>query len=279
MPLLSNALILGQERQREMLESATSLSFAETPEGPLQAHFLPPPDFCEERTYPVLVFFHGGFWDTSMPTQFLPHCHHFATRGAIAVAVETRVRSVHGSGPLEALEDARQFLAWLAENATRFHANLEQLVLGGASGGAFLALDLALPAARERGAAEAPTLPRPAALLLFSALVDPTPLRARFPDRRSLRSLQPLRRLRRGLPPMLFCHGKADRVAPFEAVQRFARGARWRRNKVTLLDFERAEHSFFNFNVSELHYELTLRAADRFLIDLGLLPQDPLAEV
>lgn len=278
MSLLSKAPILGQERQREMLKSATSLIYAETAEGPLQAHFFPPPQFTEEGRYPVVVFFHGGFWDTAMPTQFVPHCHHFANRGAIAVALETRVQSVHGSGPLEALEDARRFLDWLAENADRFHLDLSQLVFAGASGGAYLALELAMPKLPKRG--EPPlTGPQPAALMLYSALVDPGPLRARFPDARTLRAHQPLRRLRRGLPPMLFCHGKADRVTPFDAVQRFAKGARWRRNKVTLIDFEKADHSFFNFNVSELHYELTLKASDRFLVDLGMLPVDPLDDL
>jgi acetyl esterase/lipase len=84
--------------------------------------------------------------------------------------------------------------------------------------------------------------------------------------------------VRRKLPPILICHGKSDRVTPFKDARRFVKALRWRRNSVELLDFEKAEHSFFNFNVSDLHYELTLKAVDRFLVGQGLLEVDELAD-
>jgi hypothetical protein len=36
----------------------------------------------------------------------------------------------------------------------------------------------------------------------------------------------------------------------------------------------RADHSFFNFNVSHKNFELTVAAADRFLVERGLLPPE-----
>jgi hypothetical protein len=41
------------------------------------------------------------------------------------------------------------------------------------------------------------------------------------------------------------------------------------------VDFENADHTFFNFNVSELYYEVSIKAADQFLVDLGLLDPAP----
>ncbi|BCX49959.1 lipase [Haloferula helveola] len=255
------------------MKAATPLSYLETPQGPLNAHFFVPHDFEPGQQRPLVVFFHGGFWDGSMPTQFVPQCLHFATRGALAVAVETRVESIHGTGAIEALEDARTFLGWLAEHGDRLGIDFDKLVLGGASGGAWLALQQVLPKPRE----ESP-LPMPKALVLFSALLDTSQASVvkRFPDAGSARRHSPLRQLRRKLPPMLFCHGKNDRVTPFEDARRFVRGLKWRRNPAEFLEFEKAEHSFFNFNVSEMHYELTLKAADRFLVDLGILEPDEL---
>jgi acetyl esterase len=46
---------------------------------------------------------------------------------------------------------------------------------------------------------------------------------------------------------------------------------RWRGNSCTLIDFERADHSFFNFNVNHSNFELTINAADHFLVDKGFL--------
>ncbi len=261
-----------------MLKSATTLAYRQTDQGPVQAHFFVPPDFVPGQRLPTLIFFHGGFWDTRMPTQFVPHCLHFTGRGALAISVETRVQSLHGTGPLEALEDVRSLLRWLAENATTFGIDIAKVVLCGASGGAFLALGQVLP----KFTADSPDAPAlsPQALVLFSSLLSTTEaqIAQRFGDSKSARSLSPLRRVRRGLPPMMLFHGKNDRVTPFEDARKFAKSLKWRRNKVELVDFDNADHSFFNFNVSGLHYDLTLKAADRFLTDLGLLEPSNLVE-
>ena len=269
---------LGQARQREMMKAATSLEYAESPEGPLSAHFFTPDNFTPENQYPAIIFFHGGFWDHSMPTQFVPQCLHFASRGAIAISVETRVETVHQSGPLEALEDSRTFLGWLAENAEKFHLDLTQCVLGGAAGGAWLALQNTLPKTRKKDPQPPIT---PAANILFSALLDtlkPSILK-KFRDHHIAKSLSPLKQVRRKLPPIYLCHGMSDRVTPFSDVRKFAKALRWRGNRAELIDYEKAEHSFFNFNVSEFYYELSVKSADHFLVDLGILQPDEFADL
>ena len=276
MSILSKVPPIGQKRQAEMLKSATSLTYLETPEGPVQCHFFVPSDFVSGQRRPVVIFLHGGFWDGSMPTQFVPQCLHFATRGAIAVAAETRVEGINGTGPLDALEDIQTLLKWLTEHAENFGVDPEKLAIGGASGGAFLALQQVLP----KGATDSATI-SPAALMLFSSVLDCTKadIAKRFPDGKTAKKLSPLKMVRKGLPPMILFHGKQDRVTPYADAQKFAKLVKRKRNKVELIDFDKAEHSFFNFNVSELYYELTLKAADRFLVDQGLLPEDELSGI
>lgn len=209
-----------------------------------------------------------------MATQFVPHCLHFSQRGAVTVTLETRVGSIHRTGPVEALEDLRTFLSWVSGFETHFGIDPQKIVLGGAAGGAFLALALTLP---KLGKDEASPAYSPAALLLFSSLLDPMshPLLQRFPDFATAKRLSPLRAVRKKAPPMILFHGKRDRVTPFAHAEKFRKSMRWRRNRIELVDFENAEHSFFNFNVSDLHYELSVAAADRFLVDLGLLEIPP----
>lgn len=270
MSLLQQLPLIGQARQREMLKSATTYTYQETPQGPVQAHFFLPPDFRPGERRPVVIFFHGGFWDNPMATQFVPHCLHFSTRGAVAIAVETRVFSIHRTGGLEAMEDARLFFDWLESHHIHFGIDPKRVVVGGAAGGALLALSQVLPKIPKN---TEPHPLRPSALLLFSALLDATPRPAldRFPNVRVARQQSPLRRVRRKLPPMILFHGKNDRVTPFDTAAKFRKSMCWRGNRIELVDFENADHSFFNFNVSELHYELTLNASDRFLVDLGIL--------
>jgi acetyl esterase/lipase len=93
----------------------------------------------------------------------------------------------------------------------------------------------------------------------------------RFPDFKTAKRLSPTQLIRRKLPPMIFFHGKADRITPFDEVEKFRRRMRWRGNPCEIVDFERADHSFFNFNVSHKNFEMAIGAADRFLVERGLL--------
>lgn len=260
------------------MKSAVEFAYRETDQGPLSVHFFLPEDYQEGDDRTVVVFFHGGFWDSPMITQFVPQCLHFASRGAVAVVVETRLQSVHGSGPLEAIEDVDAFFGWLREKAAEVRMQLDRVVIGGTAGGAFLALDQAL---RPIGKEPDPVRIDFKALLLFSALVNTTApeIAARFPDASSAKKVSPLKRPRRHAPPMMFFHGRRDRLTPVTDVQKFCRKMRWRKNRVELVDYDKAEHSFFNFNVSEFYYELTIKAADHFLVDLGLLEPDPFDDV
>lgn len=266
---------IGEARDRELLRHAVTYAYRETGGDPLHAHFFFPADFRPEDRRPVVVFFHGGFWDTQMRAQFIPHCNHFASRGAIAVAAETRLASTHRTGPLEAIDDARSLLLWIKQYAGRLGIDAARVVAAGAAGGALLALEAAM--AVEPPPAGGPD-PRPCALILFSPLVDTTPRGGhghRFPDAATAKRLSPSRLVRKNLPPAILFHGKADRIIPFDASARFARAMRRKRNTCELVDFERAEHPFFNFNVSELHFELTLAAADRFLVEQQVLAAAP----
>jgi acetyl esterase len=270
--ILQKVAPIGEARDREILKGATTYVYGQSPQGDLLAHlFLPEKTTGTSR--PVVVFFHGGFWDSPTPTQFVPHCLHFASRGAVAVAAETRTLAKNGTSPLEAIEDARNLIRWLRSNAETFNLDPLKITIGGAAGGAFLALLATMPPAKTLPAVEGVDC-YPQALILFSALVNTAakgPAQDRFPDAKTAKLLSPTNLIRRKLPPMIFFHGKSDRITPFEEVEKFRRRMRWRGNPIEIIDFERADHSFFNFNVSHKNFELTLGAADRFLVENGLL--------
>jgi len=276
MSLFSRVPPIGQKRQQEMMKAAVPMAYRDVPEGPLNAHLFRPDGGAEPGGRPLVVFFHGGFWDASMPTQFVPHCLHFATRGAVAIAAETRLESLHRAGPTDALEDAAALLEWAVAKKDELGIDPARIILGGSSGGAFLALNLAL---RKPVKNSPEPVIKPAALVLFSSLLDATrpSLVARFPDPRTAKKLSPLKMMRRHAPPAILFHGRQDRITPYSDVVKFRRGMRWRGNRIELVDYEKADHTFFNFNVSEFYYDLTIRAADQFLVEAGVLTADACA--
>lgn len=274
--ILQKVAPIGEAREKALLKGSTSYVYQTRPQGDVHAHVFAP----EKRPVfpcPVILFFHGGFWDTPMPSQFVPHCMHFVSRGCIAIAVETRTSSRHGTGPIEAIEDARDAIRWARQNADMFQIDPAKLILMGSAGGALIALLAAMP--KEKDLLPVDGLDcRPQALVLFSPLVDCTKSGVacdRFPSPASAKAHSPSKLVRRKLPPVLIFHGKADRIIPFVQVDRFHRAMRWRGNRCNLIDFDRAEHSFFNFNVSHQLFEHTVAASDHFLTDLGLLEPAP----
>lgn len=272
--LLQKIAPIGEARDREILKNAETYIYAEREEGPVTAHLFMPHDRLTDRPAPMVVFFHGGFWDTPMPTQFVPHCQHFASRGAVAVAAETRLWSKHRTGPLDAIEDARELIRCLRRNAETLGADPDRVIVGGAGGGALLALLTAMPKSKRMPPAEDGVDCRPQACVLFSSLLNTTrksDLVSRFPDARTAKQYSPLHLLRRKLPPTILFHGKSDRITPFADALTFRRGMKWRGNTCELVDFVREDHMFFNFNVNHRYFELTVEAADAFLVRQNLL--------
>jgi acetyl esterase len=277
--ILQRVAPIGEARDREILKDAATYVYAQRPEGDVLAHLFFP-EAADSPPRPVVIFFHGGFWEAPTPTQFVPHCLHFTARGAIAVAAETRSGTRQGTGPQEAIEDARELIRWIRGNADTFNLDPARITISGAGGGAFLALLAAMPKLKDLPPVDGIDC-APQALVLFSALVNTAVKGAaadRFPDFKSAKRLSPTSQVRRKLPPMLFFHGRADRITPFDEVEKFRRRLRWRGNSCELVDFVKADHSFFNFNVSHKNFELTIAAMDRFLTGLGLLPPDDAAD-
>jgi len=276
--VLKRVAPIGEERDREILKDAATYVYQERPQGPVQAHlYFPEHKDGDARLRPAVVFFHGGFWDVPTPTQFVPHCLHFASRGAVTVTAETRNSSRNGTSAMEAIEDARDLIRWLRHNAENFSIDPERIVVGGAAGGALLALMTTLPKDKELESIDGLDC-RAQAFLLFSSLVNPVSqpkALERFESTKQAKANSPIHRLRRKLPPMILFHGKADRITPFSEIQSFCRKMKFRGNRCELVDFDRADHSFFNFNVSHDRFEATIGSADRFLVDIGLLEPSP----
>ncbi|NWK56840.1 alpha/beta hydrolase [Verrucomicrobiaceae bacterium N1E253] len=221
---------------------------------------------------PAILFFHGGLWDVSMVTQFSPHAMHFASRGMVAIVVEYRVSAVHQSTPDDAFDDAQMAMLWLRHNHQELGIDPKRIVAAGSAGGAHMALSLAM---RKKLEVVDGYDPRPQAVIGVSSFVHTNRRNVdhqRFPNAKVSSKLNPYHNVRRKLPPTLMIHGKVDTVAPHYMIVEFVRMMKRKRNRCDLIDFDACNHSFFNFNVSPEHFEITLNSMDAFIAELGYIP-------
>lgn len=266
---------IGEERDRELLKDAKPYIYESENNLELIAHCFFPTDHTPSapgfQQKPAILFFHGGLWDVSMTSQFAPHCMHFASRGMVAVTVEYRVASKHNSTPEDAVEDAQMAMLWLKHNHATLGIDPNRIIAAGAASGAHMALSLAmLPEVMEIGSYS----PRPLGVIGLSPIVNTTRKGVaieRFPDAKRATKSSPSNNIRKGLPSTLLVHGKADTIVPHDLTAKFAKAMSRKKNKCEFIDFEAANHSFFNFNVSAKHFEITLNAMDAFAVGLNCI--------
>lgn len=271
MNLLTQAKPLSEERERELLKDATSYTYHSGEGFDLSSHCFFPKDHDTAELKPAIIFFHGGLWDVSMITQFAAHCMHFAGRGLVAITAEYRVSSKHDSSPEDALHDAQIATLWVKQNHQALGIDPNKVILAGAASGAHMAFSLAmLPEIMVTGDYSA----RPAGVIGLSSIIDTTKKGSeleRFSDPKLAIKQSPSKNIKKGLVPSLLIHGKSDTIIPFEHVARFAKVMKRKKNQCEFIEFEAVNHSFFNFNVSPKHFELTLNAMDTFVVSLGYL--------
>ncbi len=162
---------------------------------------------------PCVLFFHGGRWTTGARAQYRFVAEALAARG-IATAVCDYRKYPAFRFPVF-VEDAAAAVAWALEHAPRHGLDAGLLFLMGHSAGAHLAALATMDRRYTLGHGVDPD--SVAGLVLMSGPFDFFPIREAdlqdlFGPEEFHSESQPLRFVRRGLPPMLMLHGRDDRT-------------------------------------------------------------------
>src|SRR5439155_17623876 len=89
------------------------------------------------------------------------------------------------------------------------------------------------------------------------------------------RDLSPYHNVKKGAPPTIIFHGKADPTVPYATVEMFTKAMTEAGNQCTLVGYEGQAHGFFNYGRGgNAYYEKTVAALDEFLIGLGYIQEN-----
>jgi acetyl esterase len=233
----------------------------------------------------AIVFFFGGGWTNGSPGQFEQHCKHLASRGMVAMTADYRVASRHQVKAVDCVADAKSAIRYVRKEASRLGVDPNRIVAGGGSAGGHIAACTGTITGFDESS-EDPTISSvPNALALFNPAVVLAPVAGlneinqervtSLKDRMGVepRLLSPYHQVKKGAPPAIVFHGKADTTVPYATAELFAKAMNDAGSKCTLVGYEGQAHGFFNHGRgNNEYYDKTLNALDEFLVGLGYLP-------
>ncbi len=267
-------------------EGAVVEAYKTVGEAKLNAFIFNPPEHKAGDKRPAIVFFFGGGWKSGSPKQFEQQCRYLASRGMVAITADYRVSSRFDVKAKDCVMDAKDAVRWTRENAKRLGIDPERIAAGGGSAGGHIAACTGVVTGFEDKNAKVSSVPN--ALVLFNpALVlapyeggEPLP-HERLDDLKErmgaeLKELSPLHNVKKGAPPTIIFHGKADTTVPYSTAEAFTKAMKAAGNECELKGYEGQAHGFFNVGrTKEDHFRQTLTETDKFLTRLGWLKGEP----
>jgi acetyl esterase len=232
----------------------------------------------------AIVFFFGGGWRSGSPKQFEQQCRHLASRGMVAMAADYRVYSRHQAKIADCIRDAKSAIRWVRTNAKRLGIDPNRIAAGGGSAGGHLAATTAVLEGFEEPGENLKISSRSNAMVLFNpALMLAEAPGVDFKPRGVFDEIlqrvgadpvaaSPYHHVKKGAPPAIIFHGKADNTVPYATAEAFAKKMTDAGSRCELAGYEGQPHGFFNYGRGDGEYfKKTLKGADEFLTSLGYI--------
>ena len=234
-----------------------------------------PDSLTSNRTYPGMIFFFGGGWNSGTTEQFVPHAKYFASRGIICFLADYRVNKRHQTTPIESLKDAKSAIRFLRKNADQYRLDTSKIIAAGGSAGGHLAAATALVTSYNEETDDLSFSSVPNVLVLFNPVIDNGPggygyerIGAHYKD------FSPLHNIKKGAPPTIFFLGTEDKHIPVQTAEYYKTIMEKVGSRCELHLFEGASHGFFNYRNQE-YYRKTVSATDNFLASEGFVKENP----
>ena len=233
--------------------------------------YFPPNHDPSKAKVPGVILFHGGGWGSGTLATFRAACAHFASRGLVCATAEYQMLGTAAAKKLPAGEtrkrvcvtDAKSAIRWFKQHATELGIDPNRIITGGGSAGGHISALATLNPGLDDPSDPGDINTSVVAYLWFN------PAFALDDDKDA--EIDVLRYVKPGLAPAIVFFGDQDRWKKGWDIAH----AKWKAHGNPVIDLQIAPgqpHGFYN---KDPWQTLTLIAADRFLVKLGLLTGEP----
>jgi len=244
---------------------ARKVLYKETPQEDLYLYILRP-QIKSGTALPAIVYFTGGGWVGGNVYGQIPNPAWFRDHGIIGIEADYRVKSRHGTSPIECIQDAKSAIRYVRAHARELGVDPDKIIAAGGSAGGHLAACTFL----DGGDAPDEDLEissKPNALVLHNPVLGEGFGKDFFDTHPEF---SPILHVKKGWPPTILSNGTKDKTTPFEVAEKFVRLMKEVGNVCELIPVKDAGHSC-DWPVSNPNFLPTIQQMTDFLIEQNML--------
>lgn len=241
--------------------------YKKTPQVDLYLYLLRPIS-TSKKPLSAVIYFTGGGWVNGDVENTLPTAAWFRDQGIIGISADYRVKSKHGTGVLECIEDAKSAVRYVRMHAKELGIDPRKIIVAGGSAGGHLAACTFLAGGDAFG--EDLTISTvPNALLLHNPV---TGLGFRKDFFSKYPQFSPINNVRKGWPPTVISNGTLDSITTYKDAITFVNAIKNVGSDVQLITVKNAGHSC-DWPNSNPNFLPTITAMTQFLVKHHFIKQ------
>lgn len=251
----------------ELVALAEKILYKKCPQEDMYLYLLRP-EGSSKKPLPAIVYFTGGGWVNGSVDSQIPNAAWFRDHGIIGITADYRVKTRHGTSPIECIRDAKSAVRYVRAHAKALGINPNKIIVAGGSAGGHIAACTAIDGGDEPEE-NLKISSKANALVLHNPVLGEGFGTAFFTEHPEF---SPIFKIHKGMPPTILSCGTKDSTTPFAVAEKFTRLMKDAGNTCELIPVEGADHSC-DWPVSNPHFLPTLNRMTQFLLEQKFIPK------
>jgi acetyl esterase/lipase len=244
---------------KDLTALSEKILYKKTPQEDMYMYLLRPAG-NSIKALPAIVYFTGGGWVNGNVEGQIPNAAWFRDKGIIGIDADYRVKSRHGTTPVECIQDAKSAIRYVRAHARELGIDPERIIAAGGSAGGHLAACTVLDGGDTPGE-DLTISSKPDALVLHNPVLGEGFGSDFFADHPQF---SPILNVKKGWPPTILSNGTKDNTTSFEVAEKFTGLMQKAGNICELIPVKDADHSC-DWPVSNPNFLPTLQRMTDFL--------------